>query len=72
MPKKQIWNEELRNQSGNDLIASAQTERGAPTVFALGDVAAFVAALRVGGIAPGPDAIPVGVPAVVQLQAVGG
>lgn len=46
--------------------------RGGPTVFALGDVAAFVAALRVGGVAPGSDAIPVGVPAVVQLQAMGG
>lgn len=45
---------------------------GGPTIFALGDVAAFVAALRVGGVAPGSDAIPVGVPAVVQLQAMGG
>lgn len=45
--------------------------RRGPTVFALGDVAALVAALRVGGVAPGSDTIPVGVPAVVQLQTVG-
>lgn len=45
---------------------------GGPTVFALRDVAAFVATLRVGGVAPGSDAIPVGVPAVVQLQTIGG
>lgn len=43
----------------------------APTVFALGDVAALVATLRVGGVAPGSDTIPVRVPAVVQLQTVG-
>lgn len=41
------------------------------TIFALGDVAAFVAPLRVGGVTPGADTIPVWVPAVVQLQAVG-
>lgn len=42
-----------------------------PTVIALGDVAAFVAMLWVGGVAPGSDAIPVGVPAVVELQTIG-
>lgn len=45
--------------------------RAGPTVLALGDVAAFVATLRVGGVAPGSDTIPVRVPAVVQLQTVG-
>lgn len=41
------------------------------TVFALWDVAAFVASLGVGGVAPRTDSIPVRVPAVVQLQTVG-
>lgn len=41
------------------------------TIFALRDVAAFIAVLRVGGVAPGADAIPVWIPAVVQLQTVG-
>lgn len=45
--------------------------REGPTIFALGDVAAFVASLRVGGVTPGADTIPVWVPAVVQLQTVG-
>jgi len=42
------------------------------TVFAVGDVAALIAALGVRGVAPGADAVPVRVPAVVQLQAIGG
>lgn len=45
--------------------------REGPTIFALGDVAAFVASLRVDGVAPRADTIPVWVPAVVQLQTVG-
>ena len=34
------------------------------------DVAALVAAFRVGGVAPWADAVPIWVPAIVQLQAV--
>lgn len=51
--------------------ATRPAGRVGPTVIALGDVAAFVAMLRVGGVAPGSDAIPVGVPAVVELQTIG-
>lgn len=41
------------------------------TIFALVNVAAFVAALRIGGVAPRTDTIPIRVSAVVQLQTVG-
>lgn len=42
------------------------------TVFALRNVAALIASLGVRGVAPRADAISVWIPAVVQLQAVGG
>lgn len=41
------------------------------TIFALGNVAAFIASLRVGGVAPRTDPIPIRIPAVVQLQTIG-
>lgn len=42
------------------------------TIFALGNVAAFVASLWVCGVAPRSDPVPIWIPAVVQLQAVSG
>ena len=42
------------------------------TIFALGDVAALITSLWVGGVAPRTDPIPIRIPAVVQLQTVGG
>lgn len=40
------------------------------TIFALGDVAAFITSLGVGGVTPRTDSIAVRVPAVVQLQTI--
>lgn len=45
---------------------------GGGTIFALWDVTALITPLRVRCVAPGANAIPVRVPAVVQLQAVSG
>lgn len=42
------------------------------TIFALGNVAALVASLWVGGVAPRTDAVSIWIPAVVQLQAISG
>lgn len=68
-------NHDLRGRSQSDVVhckkPGARCCRD-PTVFALGDVAAFVASLGVCGVAPGADAIPIWVPAVVQLQTISG
>lgn len=68
-------NHDLRGRSQSDVVHCKKPGARCcrePTVFALGDVAAFIASLGVCGVAPGADAIPIWVPAVVQLQTISG
>jgi hypothetical protein len=42
------------------------------TIFAVGDIAGLITPFWISGVAPRPDAVPIWVPAVVQLQAISG
>lgn len=62
----------MSHRIGNNKFYRKKNYLAGRTIFALGDVAAFISALGVGGVAPRADPVPVWISAVVQLQTVGG